>query len=207
MNIASDDFAAEIAGVSEAMTALLREVEIGALATLSGNGQPSVSAMHFACDGFVAYIHTFATFRKFHDLQQDGRVSYALWHEAGYAGRREVRGAQVTGRATLVREPDEIETALRVSYEQFPWLSSGDIYAGFRKAQRGGAQAFFRIDPVEAVWHDGRVSMSYRRMLTFDPDTARITAMAHYPPSRELTDGGTDPGPTIVSPLLPPSAR
>src|SRR5882762_6428335 len=102
MSTATSNPADEIRQVGEALTELLREREIGALATMDSTGHPSVAAMHFACDGFVAYIHTFAMFRKYHDMQRDGRVSYALWHEAGHEGRREVRGAKVTGRASLV---------------------------------------------------------------------------------------------------------
>jgi nitroimidazol reductase NimA-like FMN-containing flavoprotein (pyridoxamine 5'-phosphate oxidase superfamily) len=179
--IGSDE---EIARIGEAMAELLAEQEIGALATLDRRGHPSVLAMHFACDGLVAYIHTFTQFRKYQDMLRDGRVSYTVWHEppAGYAGRREVRGAQVTGHATLVENPDELQTALRVSYAQFPWLRDHDVYAGFRKARDTGVQAFFRVAPIEALWHDGRVAMSYRRLVTFDPDSARITAVTTYPP-------------------------
>ena len=174
----------EIARIGEAMAELLAEQEVGALATLDRRGHPWVSAMHFACDGLVAYVHTFTQFRKYQDMLRDDRVSYTVWHEpaAGFAGRREVRGAQVTGRATLVEDRDEVETALRVSYDQFPWLQDHDVYAGFRKARDGGAQAFFRIAPVEALWHDGRVAMSYRRLVTFDPGDARITTASTYPP-------------------------
>ena len=39
------------------------------------------SPYHFACDGLVAYIHTFTQFRKYQDMLRDGRVSYTVWHE------------------------------------------------------------------------------------------------------------------------------
>lgn len=173
----------EIERVTEALTTHLREQEVGALATSNANGSPSVAAMHFACDGLVAYIHTFNVFRKYADLVREPRVGYTLWHEPpdGFDGRREVRGVQVTGRASLVEHPQELERAFEVSYEQLPWPQSHDIYAGFRKARDGGAQAFFRIDPDEALWHDGRVAMSYRRLLTFDTH-GTVAGITDYPP-------------------------
>ena len=174
----------EITQIGTALAELLAEQEVGALATLDPRGHPSVSAMHFASDGLVVYVHTFRQFRKYHDMLRDGRVSYTVWHEPadGFAGRREVRGAQVSGIASLVEDPDEVQTALRVSYEQFPWLQDHDVYAGFRRARDSGAQAFFRIAPLEVLWHDGRVAMSYRRLVAVDPNEARITAVGTYPP-------------------------
>ena len=171
---------AEIDSITEAATALLRETEVAAFASASREGAPSAAAMHVACDGFVAYIQTFSMFRKHEAIQRDPRVGYAVWHEAGIQNLREVRSLQMTGRASLVVDPEEIEAALRVSYEQFAWLRDHDIYAGFRKAQGAKAQSFFRIDPVEALWHDGRVAMSYRRLLAFDPDSHAIATARPY---------------------------
>lgn len=54
----------EVKSVTDALTAHLREQEVGALATLNANGSPSVAAIHFACDGLVDYIHTFTAFRE-----------------------------------------------------------------------------------------------------------------------------------------------
>ena len=172
----------ETARITETLTDHLRAQEVGALATLDAAGFPSVSAMHFACDGLVAYIHTFTAFRKHADLLREPRVGYTLWHEPadGFEGRRKVRGVQVTGRARIVEDSAELDRAFELSYDQFPWLRDHDVYAGFRKARQNGIQAFFRVDPVEALWHDARIAMTYRRLLRFD-GAGRIAEVRDYP--------------------------
>lgn len=99
------------------------------------------------------------------------------------------------GQADAPDEVARITEALTV-HEQFPWLQDHDIYAGLRKARQSGQQSLFRVDPVEALWSDSRVAMSYRRLLRFD-DAGLISEVHDYPAA-----GGCPPAPGSGRPEL-----
>ena len=52
--------------VSAAVAELLRQEEIGALATIDEDGCPSASSMHGAADGSTVYMHTFTYNRNYY---------------------------------------------------------------------------------------------------------------------------------------------
>jgi general stress protein 26 len=170
------------AEVELAIKELLREEEIGALATISADGYPSTATMHFASDGLAVYMHTFTYTRKYADIQRDQRVSYALHHlpPAGFDGRFEVRAVQVKGTATIVTDQAEIERAVEVSYEQFDWLKDTTMYDNFKRAGQAQRQVFFRIDPVQALWTDHRVRMLWRTIVNFSADGQQVAGLEPY---------------------------
>ncbi|KUN58932.1 hypothetical protein AQJ46_42435 [Streptomyces canus] len=167
--------------IEGAITDLLRTEEIAALAVLDGTGAPSVSTMHIAADGLRVYMHTFARTRKRSEMVKDGRVSYVVSHlpSGGYDERFETRSLQVKGRAALVVAPDEIALAARLSREQFPWAATSGMFDQV-KGPEEGQQAFFRIDPVQAVWADHRVGLMWRTLLDFTADGSGLSAMQPY---------------------------
>jgi nitroimidazol reductase NimA-like FMN-containing flavoprotein (pyridoxamine 5'-phosphate oxidase superfamily) len=170
-----------IAEIEQAVTDLLREEEIGALATVGPTGAPATAMMHFASDGLAVYLHTFTYTRKFAAIQRDPRVSYTVAHVPpdGFAGRTRLRAIQVDGIATILTEQSEIERAIEVSREQFTWLKDTALFDTFAN---GAAyhQAFFRIDPIEALWNDNRVRLLWRTILRFTPDRRHIATLAPY---------------------------
>jgi nitroimidazol reductase NimA-like FMN-containing flavoprotein (pyridoxamine 5'-phosphate oxidase superfamily) len=170
------------ADVEEAIAALLREKEVGALATVGPTGAPSVAAMHVAADGLVVYVHTFTDTRKYTAIQRDPHVGYSVWHEppGGIAAARELRAVQVDGTATIVDDPTEIECAVRLSREQFAWMRDSRMFDNVQRAIAAGRQLFIRIDPVEALWTDNRVRMLWRRIVTFTPDGRHVAELADY---------------------------
>lgn len=164
--------------VSEAVAALLREQEIGTLATVDEWGCPSASTMHIAADDATVYVHTFTYNRKYAEMLREPRVSYAVTHTTSFEKRFETYSLQMKGVATLLTTPAEIETAVRVSREQFPWLADVSMYDNVKTPDQG-QQAFFRIDPVSALWSDNRVRLMWRTMLEFDA-AGKATEMTPY---------------------------
>ena len=169
------------------MTSLQREEIQGllssTLATRDGDGFPSVAHMHIAADGLVVYVHTLAMNRKYHEMLADERVGYTVAHvpDGGFADRRMIRSVQVKGRATLVTEPDELARAVEVSMAQFPWLRDSHLYSGPQVNADQQRRAFFRIDPIEALWTDHRVKMLWRRLLIFSADGRRVDTVRECP--------------------------
>jgi nitroimidazol reductase NimA-like FMN-containing flavoprotein (pyridoxamine 5'-phosphate oxidase superfamily) len=113
----------DLAQIQEAITGLLRDEEVATLATLDADGCPSASAMHIAGDGLSVYIHTFSYNRKYAEMLADPRVSYAVSYlpPGGFGDRFATRSLQVKGRASLLTTAGEIQRAVAVSGEQFPW--------------------------------------------------------------------------------------
>lgn len=172
----------DLAQVQESIVELLRDQEVAALATLSGNGYPSASDMHIASDGTVVYLHTFANTRKFTEMQKDSRVSYVVSHvpSGGFAERALLRSLQVKGRATMVTDADEVRRAVELSMQQFAWMRETHIYDNVTTPAEDLRRAFFRVDPVEAVWSDHRVRQLWRVNLFFSQDGHRLESMTPY---------------------------
>jgi hypothetical protein len=97
----------------------------------------------------------------------------------GYDDRFATRSLQVKGRASLLTTTEEIQRAVAVSQEQFPWLAQTAMYDNVKLPDQG-QQVFFRIDPVTAVWADHRVRLLWRVFLEFDAAGAKITAKHPY---------------------------
>jgi general stress protein 26 len=171
----------DLAQIQEAISDLLREEEVATLATVDGDGWPSASDMHIAGDGLSVYMHTFSYNRKYSEMLADPRVSYAVSFvpPGGYDDRFVTRSLQVKGRASLLTSAAEIQRAVAVSQEQFPWLAQTAMYDNVKLPDQG-QQVFFRIDPVTAVWADHRVRLLWRVFLEFDVAGAKITAKHPY---------------------------
>ncbi len=167
--------------VEESIVQLLRAQEIAVLAVLDASGFPSASTMHIAADGLRVYMHAFARTRKRSEMVRDDRVGFVVndLPAGGYEERFKIRSLQVKGRATLVVEPDEIAWAARLSREQFAWAGDLGLFDNV-KGPDEGQQAFFRIDPVEAVWADHQVGLMWRTVLDFTPDGRKVAGMRPY---------------------------
>lgn len=168
--------------VEQAITELLHEEEVGALATVSATGAPSVAIMSFASDGLAVYLYIFTNTRTYQAVRRDSRVSYALAHQpsGGFDDRRKLRCVQISGTATLVTDAAEINHAIRLSREQFGWLKDSAMYNNVQLPSAASRQVFFRIDPVEALWTDNRVRMLWRKIVTFTPDGKHVAELAPY---------------------------
>ena len=171
----------DLAQIQDAITELLRDEEIATLATVDADGHPSASAMHIAGDGLRVYIHTFSYNRKYAEMLADPRVSYAVSYlpPGGFDDRFVTRSLQVKGRASLLTTVDEIQRAVAVSREQFPWLAQTAMYDHVKLPDQG-QQVFFRIDPVTAVWADHRVRLLWRVFLEFDASGTQIIGKRPY---------------------------
>ncbi|MGN9821551.1 pyridoxamine 5'-phosphate oxidase family protein [Streptomyces sp. SD11] len=183
------------ADAEKAIAELLREEEIGAVAVLDEEGFPSVATMHFAGDGLTAYLHTFTYTRKYPAILRDSRVSYTIAHlpQDGFAGRLQARHVQVTGRASFLEDPEEIERVLQLSHEQFDWLKDSQMYDNFRRAGVQLRQVFFRVDPIHGVWQDNRVRMMYRTKVQFSDDGKHVTRLIPYPMTGPSVPGAGAP--------------
>lgn len=172
----------DLRSVEADLVELLRTEEVAALATLSSNGYPSASDMHIAGDGLLAYFSTLTRHRKYTEMLADPRVSYVVSDlpAGGFAARRGVRSLQVQGRAIRVTDPVELERAVAVSREQFPWLAETGMYRKAPRADGAAPLAFFRVDPVAAVWSDHRVHVQWRTCLTFTADGRGLASMGEY---------------------------
>ncbi|MFD4354242.1 pyridoxamine 5'-phosphate oxidase family protein [Nocardia sp. NPDC058519] len=173
------------AEVQEAITELLRTEELAALATIDEHGAPSTSAMHIAADGLIAYMHTFQFNRKHAQMQQNPNVSYVVSHipPGGFAGRHAIHSVQIQGRATLVTDPAEIQRAVTLSFEQFPWLADMSLYDNVKLPDEG-QQVFYRIEPTRGLWADHRVRQLWRVFLEFSYDGRSITECRPYHSAR-----------------------
>ncbi|MFF0488285.1 pyridoxamine 5'-phosphate oxidase family protein [Nocardia sp. NPDC004068] len=167
--------------IQDAVAELLRTEELAALATVDASGRPSASAMHLAADGLIAYIHTFRHNRKHAQMQHNSNVGYVVSHlpTDGYAGRHEIRALQIQGRAILVTDADEIQRAVGLSFEQFPWLADTSLYDHVAPPDQG-QQVFYRIEPVQGLWTDHRVRQLWRVLLEFSDDGRTIVSSRPY---------------------------
>jgi general stress protein 26 len=167
--------------IRDEIVQLLREEEVGVLATVDADGHPSTSHMHVASDGLRVYMHTFTYNRKYGEILADPNVSYAVNYTppGGFEDRFAARSLQVKGRAALVTTPEEIGRAVEVSREQFPWLAQTAMYDNVKLPDQG-QQVFFRVDPVSALWADHRVRLLWRVLLEFDASGTQITGKRPY---------------------------
>jgi general stress protein 26 len=171
----------DLAQIQNEITRLLREEEVGMLATVDADGWPSASAMHIAGDGLRVYVHTFSYNRKYAEMLADPRISYTVSYlpPGGFGDRFALRSLQVKGRASLVTTAEEIQRAVTVSREQFPWLAQTAMYDHIKLPDQG-QQVFFRLDPATAVWADHRVRLLWRVLLDFDASGTRVTGKRPY---------------------------
>lgn len=173
--------------VREAIADLLREQEVGVVATLDDDGAPAAAFMHIAADGLRVYLHMYTITRTHAAIRRDPRIGCTVAHHppGGMAGARHLHAVQIRGRATAVVDPAEIDLAVRCSREQFTWLRDSRMYDNVRRGVDAGRQAFVRIDPETALWTDNRVRMLWRQMVTFTADGRAVTGLSGY---------GGDPG-------------
>jgi len=175
--------------VEQSIVELLRDEEMGTLGTLSEDGYPHTSTMHFACDGLVAYFHTFKYTRKYADILRDPKVSYAIAHlpEGGFFERMQTHALQVRGMATIVEDQAEIDHAVELSHQQFDWLKETTMYDMFKNPPPQMRQVFFRVDPQTAMWNDNRVRMMWRQNLKIE--SGHLTEMEPY----DMSGSGPSP--------------
>jgi len=178
--------------VERAISDLLREQELCVLATTRADGSPSTSTMYLASDGLTAYFHTLGYTRKHEDLRRDPRVAYTLAQLSveEYDRRPELQMAQVSGRATFLTEPAEIDHALQLCAEQFDWLRDPRRLAGFQRDGREGRMIFWRIIPEQALWNDNRVGIGWRVLVSFTADGTHVAGLAPYGPAAHRTGTG-----------------
>lgn len=171
-----------VSEVEKAISDLLRSQEVGVLATVGPDGAPLVASMHVASHGLRVYLHTFTDTRKYAAIRRDPRVGYTVAHHppGGMAHARDLRAVQVSGNATVVRDPAEIEHAILLSQEQFDWLRDSRMYDNVRRSIDAGRQVFVRVDATEALWTDNRVRMLWRRLVRFTQDGRHVAAMSDY---------------------------
>jgi nitroimidazol reductase NimA-like FMN-containing flavoprotein (pyridoxamine 5'-phosphate oxidase superfamily) len=178
--------------VEREISGLLHEQELCVLSTTRADGSPSTSPMYLAAEGLTAYCHMLGYTRKSGDLRRDPRVAYTLAHLSGdVASRwRNLRMAQVSGRATFITDRAEIEHALQLCAEQFTWLRDPRRRAGFERDGHEGRMTFFRIDPEQCLWHDNRVGTGWRVLVNFTADGRHVSSLAPYGPAPDLTATG-----------------
>ncbi|WP_432181612.1 pyridoxamine 5'-phosphate oxidase family protein [Streptomyces sp. NBC_00063] len=171
-----------LAEVEKTVCELLQNEPVCTLATLADDGCPSTSAMHFAADGLIVYMHTFVYTRKLADVRRDARVSYSVHYDppGGYDERTESRSLQVKGRAYVVTDPEEIARAVEVSLRKSQHEAQDTLLNNVKPPEAEGQQVLLRIEPVEALWADFRVRLMWRQTLDFGPDGRSITGMRPY---------------------------
>lgn len=169
------------AEIEKEIIELLRTEELSTLATVDADGRPSAAKMHLAGDGLIAYMHTFNYTRKHSHMQHNPHVSYEIaWLPPdGYYGRFSTRSLQVQGLATLLTDPEEIRHASKISLEQFPWASDTKLFDNVKTPDKG-VQAFYRIQPVQGLWADARIRLTYRALLAFSEDGKSIADVTDY---------------------------
>lgn len=168
--------------IEASIIALLRDEEVGTLATLDAAGAPACATMHFAGDGLGVYMHTFKYTRKYQNILRDPRVSYSIYSipPGGFESRFQLKALQISGRARLVNDPAETEHAIAVSKEQFLWLKEMPLFDALKDADESVRQVFFRIDPIAGMWQDNAVRMMWWQTLTFSADGGRLSEVTPY---------------------------
>jgi PPOX class probable F420-dependent enzyme len=146
---------AEIALTPAELDALLREVRTLVLVTLGPDGLPDPVPMWFVLDGEgVPWMRTYAASQKVRNLERDPRAVALL--EAG-EHYTELRGAQLTGRITVVEDVDRISAVmadLMVRYEGLDPAHLDDLRAAYR--DRAAKQRALRFDVERTVSWDHR---------------------------------------------------
>jgi PPOX class probable F420-dependent enzyme len=118
------------------------------VATVNGDGSPHVTPLWFVWDGESLWLTSVTRSQRWTNLQRDGRVAVVVDDGTGFM---ELRGVELTGRATAVGEvprTGEANAELQVPERLF-----ADKYAGGRVAY-DGRHAWLRITPDKIVSWD-----------------------------------------------------
>jgi nitroimidazol reductase NimA-like FMN-containing flavoprotein (pyridoxamine 5'-phosphate oxidase superfamily) len=88
------------------------------LATIRGDGYPQATTVSYTHDGLTLYFGCAADSQKARNLAREDKVSLTI--NLPYAHWGEIRGLSMGGRATLVRNPQEMERAGQLLQRKFP---------------------------------------------------------------------------------------
>jgi hypothetical protein len=145
-----------------AVLAHLRERRSLTLATCGPEG-PWAAAVYFAVDGPSLYFLSDPASRHCRDLATDPRVA-ATVHE-DVASWRDIRGAQLSGRAEAVTSDAEATRAWEAYLAKFPFVAGLQTAHGFEILGRPVAARLYKIITERLFFLDNRSGFGGRQEL------------------------------------------
>jgi uncharacterized protein len=126
------------------------------LATVNGEGQPSVATVSYVSDGPVVFFITDENTRKVANLTGNPNVAYTV--DEDYTDWMAIQGIQVEGKASEVTDREAAKKIMDLFMEKFPAVKYMPADFAFKT---------FRIDPTVGFSLDNKINYGHRDKVTF----------------------------------------
>ena len=127
-----------------------------ALGTVSPDGNPLVHEMGYASEGVTIYLATDRNTRKVQDIENNSRVAYTVGED--YDDPRLIQGVQMEGVATLLSNSVEVDRAINLLTEKFPFFS---------EMANNSDVVFIKIDTKRGLFHDSTKGFGHTDMVEY----------------------------------------
>jgi len=129
------------------------------IATLRPDGQPSATTVSYASSGLTLYFGTSANSEKAENIKIDNRVSLTI--NRPYRFWRDIEGLTITGKASIIKAPEEFRKATQLVFDKFPMVND------FARAESEEV-VFIKVEPVRIVYLNYRKGIGYTEKINID---------------------------------------
>lgn len=126
------------------------------ISTVSADAQPHVATVGFIAERATVYFVTDRKSRKAQNIAANQRVAYCV--DDGEVDLRKIQGVQMTGTASIVTEPAEIQKIMAGMLGKFPQ---------FKDLPPNEDYVFFRVEPHKGVFIDNTIQFGQRDTVTY----------------------------------------
>ncbi|TGC08767.1 pyridoxamine 5'-phosphate oxidase family protein [Methanolobus halotolerans] len=126
------------------------------LGTVDQEGRPMVHTMAYVSEGSKVYFTTNKNTHKVSHMLNNPNVAFTV--DEDDVNVMEIKGVQMEGKASLVTDREEVNKALGMMTEKYPFMSdmpSNDEYV------------LFKVDPVKAYYLDYTKGFNHRDEETY----------------------------------------
>jgi len=129
------------------------------IATVCPDGQPSATTVSYASSGLTLYFGTSANSEKAENIKIDNRVSLTI--NRPYRFWRDIEGLTITGKASIIKAPEEFRKATQLVFDKFPMVND------FARAESEEV-VFIKVEPVRIVYLNYRKGIGYTEKINID---------------------------------------
>lgn len=126
------------------------------LATVDPKGQPMAHTVAYASEGPTVYFITDAKSRKAKNMAANPSVAFVV--DEDYSDLGEIRGVQILGRASVVKDKAQASRILALMAMKFP---------DFGKVPHNPSLVIFKVEPAEATFIDNTKGFGHRDTVKF----------------------------------------
>jgi len=136
---------------------ILNHVDDMTIATVREDGFPQATTVTYVNEGLTIYFITTADSQKAQNLAKNDKVSLTI--NRTYENWDEIEGLSMSGHATPIRDPEEIERIGTLLLEKFPQAAQYETTAGTELS-------FFRIEPKVISILDYKKGFGHTELVT-----------------------------------------